>query len=380
MTVSAPIKIVVLGTGQMGAGIIQRLLQKTDLELVGVYGRRAQRAGLDVGQVLGQQQTTGIQVTNDLPTLLNQTRPHVAIQATCSRVAQAMDEITTMLRHGVNVISIAEEMAYPAYAAPHAAHTINTLALDNDATVVGAGINPGFVFDLLIIALTGVCFRVESITATRVNDLSPYGPSVLTGQGVGLTPQAFEQGIADGTVVGHIGFPESIGMIANALGWRINRIMQQREVIVSTVRRETPFVTIEPGQTAGCTHSAIAYVDEAPVIHLIHPQQVHPQLENVATGDRIDIHGEPDVHLTISPEIPGGIGTVALAVNMIPQVINAAPGLQSMRDLPVPAAFMGDVRTLLHNSQVAEHKSPPSPWQGSAKRAAPTQWRQRGPG
>lgn len=344
---SAPIKVVVLGTGQMGAGIIQLLLQKPGIELVGVYGRRAQRAGLDIAQVLGQRQTIGLQIASDLPTLLAQTRPHIAIQATCSRVAQAMGEITTLLRHGVSVISIAEEMAYPAYAAPHVAHTIHTLALENEVTVLGTGINPGFVFDLLIVTLTGVCFKVESITATRVNDLSSYGPTVLASQGVGLTPQAFVQGVADGTVVGHIGFPESINMIADALGWRINRITQQRDAIVSNVRRETPFVSIEPGQTAGCTHTATAYVDDTPVIQLIHPQQVHPHLEHTETGDRIDIHGEPDLHLTISPEIPGGIGTVALAVNTIPQVINAAPGLQSMRDLPVPAAFMGDIRDLL---------------------------------
>jgi 4-hydroxy-tetrahydrodipicolinate reductase len=53
------------------------------------------------------------------------------------------------------------------------------------------------------------------------------------------------------------------------------------------------------------------------------------------------------VHFANSPEIPGGLGTVALAVNMIPQVLGAAPGLKSMVDLPVPAAIMGDVRTLI---------------------------------
>lgn len=342
-----PIKTVVLGTGQMGTGIIRLLQQKPGLQLVGVYARRAQRAGLDVGTVLVPQQRIGLRVAGDLPTMLRQTRPHLAIHATCSRVTQALEEITTLLRHRVNVISIAEEMAYPAYAAPHDAHTIHSLALDSGVSVVGTGINPGFVFDLLIVALSGVCWRVDAITATRVNDLSPYGPSVLASQGVGLTPHAFEQGVIDGTVAGHIGFPESIHTIADALGWRIDRITQQRVAIVSTVRRETPFITIEAGQTAGCMHTATAYVNETPVIQLIHPQQVQPQQENVETGDRIDIHGEPAVHLSISPEIPGGVGTVALAVNMIPQVMNAAPGLQSMRELPVPAAFMGDVRTLL---------------------------------
>jgi 4-hydroxy-tetrahydrodipicolinate reductase len=219
--------------------------------------------------------------------------------------------------------------------------------VDHEVTVVGTGINPGFVLDFLVIALTGVCHTVDSITATRINDLSPYGPSVLASQGVGLTPDAFFKGIADGSVVGHVGFPESIHMIADALGWRIDRIDQHREPIISRVRRETPFVTIEPGWTAGCRHTAVAYMNGTSVIHFIHPQQVHPHLEQVETGDVIEIVGEPNLHIASHPEIPGGIGTIALAVNMIPRVITATPGLKSMADLPVPAAIMGDIRTLM---------------------------------
>ena len=136
-------------------------------------------------------------------------------------------------------------------------------------------------------------------------------------------------------------------MIAKALGWKIDRIEQTRDPIVSRVERETPFVRIEPGLTAGCTHTATAYRGDRPVIHLIHPQQVHPHLENVETGDYIEIKGEPDVNFSSGPEIPGGIGTIALAVNMMPQVINGAPGLKTMAELPVPAAIMGDIRQLI---------------------------------
>jgi 4-hydroxy-tetrahydrodipicolinate reductase len=343
----APIKVVVLGAGQMGSGIMRLLLQKHGLELVGVYGHRAQRAGIDVGDALDLGTVIGVRITHDLPGLIEDTQPHIAIQATCSTVAQAADEITTLLSYGVNVISIAEEMAYPACQSPSIAEAIHRLALDNEVTVVGTGINPGFVLDFLVIALTGVCHTVDSITATRINDLSPYGPSVLTSQGVGLTPDAFFQGVADGSVVGHVGFPESIHMIADALGWHIDRIDQHREPIISRVRRETPFVTIEPGWTVGCRHTAVAYRNGTPVIHFIHPQQVHPHLENIETGDVIEIVGEPNLHVASYPEIPGGIGTVALAVNMIPRVMTATPGLKSMADLPAPAAIMGDIRTLM---------------------------------
>jgi len=341
------VRVVVLGTGQMGSGMIKLLLQKAGIELIGVYGKRAERAGTDVGTIIGHDKELGVKVTNDLDSMLRATKPHVALQATCSKVVQAVDEIKTCLNNGIHVISIAEEMTFPAYEAPKLAEEIHNLALKNNATVVGTGINPGFVLDVLVIALTGVCYDVESITATRINDLSPYGPSVMETQGVGMTREAFEAGVKDGSVVGHFGFPESISMIAKALGWKIDKIEQERIPIISNVVRETEFVKIKPGLTAGCKHSAIGYMNGKPVITLIHPQQVHPHLENVETGDYIEIKGTPDINFSSGPEIPGGIGTIALAVNMIPHVINSAPGLKTMVDMPVPAAIMGDVRRLI---------------------------------
>lgn len=341
------LKVAVLGTGQMGSGIIRLLMRKQGIELVGVYGRRADRAGVDVGEAIGLGQKMGVALAADLSGMLSSAKPDVVIQATCSKVEQAADEIKTVVQSGANVISIAEEMAFPSYEAPGLSRQIHQLALENQVTVVGTGINPGFVLDLLVITLTGVCYSVESITARRINDLSPYGPSVLTTQGVGITPEAFKKGVEDGSVVGHFGFTESISMIATALGWKIDKIEQTREPIVSKVHRETPFVKIEPGLTAGCTHTAKGYMDGKPVIHLIHPQQVHPYLENVQTGDYIEIKGEPDVNFSSGPEIPGGIGTIALAVNMIPNVVCGLPGLKTMAELPVPAAIMGDVRQLI---------------------------------
>ncbi len=341
------VKVAVLGTGQMGSGIVRLLLRKQGVELVGVYARRAGRAGMDAAQAAGLGGRAGVALTSDLAGMLAAAKPDVVIQATCSRVEDAAGEIRAAVGSGANVISIAEEMAWPACAAPGLSGELHRLAVANGVTVVGTGINPGFVLDLLVICLTGVCSRVDSIRATRVNDLSPYGPSVLRTQGVGLTPEAFGKGVADGSVVGHFGFPESIAMIAGALGWKIDRLEQTRDPIVSRVHRETPFVKIAPGLTAGCTHTARGYREGRAVIHLVHPQQVHPHLEDVRTGDTIDIAGEPDVHFSGSPEIPGGIGTAALAVNMIPQVVTSPPGLKTMADLPVPAAVMGDVRQLI---------------------------------
>ena len=327
-------RVVVLGAGRMGSAIAALLREKPALDLAGVFGR-ARR-----GRVTASSDGAG-PVEHDLAALLTRVRPRVAIQATCSRFDDALPEIQTLIAHGVHVVSIAEELAYPWYARPEQADALDRLAAARGVTVLGTGVNPGFVLDLLVVVLSAACQRVDSIAATRVNDLSPYGPSVLADQGVGLTPEAFEAGVRAGRITGHHGFEESIAMVAEALGWRLERIEQSIEPIVSRVRRETPCVTVEPGHVAGCRHRATAWVGGRAAIVLDHPQQVQPHREGVETLDCIEITGEPHLRLSVTPEIPGGIATAALAVNVIPRVLAAAPGLCSMIDIPPPAAMAG---------------------------------------
>lgn len=344
---SEPIKVLVLGTGQMGSGIVRLILRKQGLELAGAYARRSHRAGMDIGAAIGLEREVGIAISNDLAGLIERTRPDVAIQATCSTLADACEEIKTLLYGGVHVISIAEEMAYPASSNIKLSVEIDQLATARSVAVVGTGINPGFALDFLVTALTSVCSEIESIVAERVNDLAPYGPSVLSAQGVGLTAEEFTAAIDDGTVVGHRGFTQSVHLIADAIGWRINRIEETRKPIISMVERKTASVAVEPGRVAGCLHTATAYREDRPVIRLIHPQQICPHLEGVETGDSIEIIGKPHIRWCGKPEIPGGEGTVAIAVNTIPRVLCARPGLHTMLDLPAPAAMLGDARELV---------------------------------
>ncbi len=342
-----PIRVLVLGTGHMGSGIARLVMEKSGLELAGAYARRAEREGLDLGLAIGLHRALGIAVGTDLAATIARSKPQVAIQTTCSTLEDAANEISTLLQHHIHVVSIAEEMTYPYSRAPKLAEEIHRLAIAQRVGVVGTGINPGFVLDRLIITLTGVCTDIQSITARRVNDLSAYGATVLESQGVGLSPEAFHDGLKNGRVVGHVGFAESIHLIANAVGWDVERTEERREPIIAQTRRETPFVEVEPGQVAGCNHMAVAYRAGRSVITLIHPQQVQPEREGVATGDTIEIFGTPNVRLAGSPEIPGGIGTVAMAVNMIPTLLNAPPGLHTLSDLPAPAAMLGDARRLI---------------------------------
>jgi 4-hydroxy-tetrahydrodipicolinate reductase len=326
----------------MGGGMARLMLQKTGLQIVGAIDGRPDFVGKDLGEVLGVEKLLGVTVTNRPEDVLNKENADIVMLATTSWVEKQMVDLRKIMRAGLNCISIAEEMADPAAQSPALAEELDRLAKENGVTLLGTGVNPGFVLDLLITTLTAGCQSVERIEASRVNDLSPYGPTVMQTQGVGTTPEAFRAGIADGSIVGHVGFPESIHLISEALGLCVDRIEQTREPIISRVRRETPHVVVEPGMVAGCAHTGIGYRGDTEVIRLIHPQQIHPQLENQDTGDYIHIYGTPEIHMEIKPEIAGGKATIGIAVNMIPRVAAATPGLKRMIDLPTPSALMGE--------------------------------------
>ena len=347
------IRVIQWGLGAMGCGMVKLLMEKDGIEVVGAIAHRAEKVGKDLGEVVGLSKKIGVTVSSESdPTVAWRGKDaDVLLHATCSTTKEAFPQVTVALEAGLNVISSAEELAYPGAQEPELARELDGLAKKHGVSILGTGINPGFILDTLIIMLTGICYEVKKIEATRVNDLSPFGPTVLRTQGVGTTVEEFEAGVADGSIVGHIGFPESITMIANSLGWHLDRIEQSREPIISKVERRTPSVEVKPGMVAGCKQIGRGIIGNKEVILLIHPQQIHPHLEGVKTGDYIKLAGTPSLNIAIEPEIPGGVGTIAVMVNMIPAVINAQPGVVTMDSLPIPAALMEDVSAKIRGSR-----------------------------
>lgn len=338
------IRVIHWGLGAMGTGMARLVQEKPGFASVGATTLAPARPGQDLGEAIGLRRSIGVRVEATFAQALPPGGADVALIATGSFARDQEQDILAAVDAGLNVITIAEEMAYPWHTQPELARRLDRAARRRGVTVLGTGINPGFVLDTLVIAMTGVCERVDLIRARRVNDLSPFGPTVLRAQGVGTTPEQFMQGLQQGTIVGHVGFPESMAMIAAALGWQLDDIREERRPIVSSTARATPHASVEPGEVAGCLHIGRAYSGGRLLIELEHPQQIHPEAEGVETGDYIWIDGRPPVNLTIKPEIPGGSGTIAVAVNMIPAVMAAPPGLLDMSRLPVPRAIMGDVR------------------------------------
>ena len=336
-----PIRVVQWGLGAMGGGMARLMLDKPGLALVGAIAHRAELAGKDLGEVLDIGRELGVQVSHDPGALLSSEQVDVVSFATTSWTRDHLPELRVAMENGANCVSIAEELSDVEAQSPELAAEIDEVAKANGVSVVGTGVNPGFVLDLLVVALTAGSHSVERIEASRVNDLSAYGHSVMASQGIGVSPDAFRAGVADGSIVGHVGFPESIHMISEALGLGVDRIEQSREPIISNVRRETPHVTVEPGMVAGCEHIGIGYRGDEEVVRLVHPQQIHPQSEGQDTGDYIHVYGKPEIHMAITPEIAGGVATIGIAVNVIPHLVAASPGLKRMIDLPVPGALMG---------------------------------------
>jgi 4-hydroxy-tetrahydrodipicolinate reductase len=328
------IKVAVWGTGMMGQGLLGFILDRPkDVELVGAIVTNPSKEGMTVGELLGRD--CDVRMTTDFGAVLAK-KPDVVCINTQSYLHEITDQVEPSITAGANVLCIAEKLAYPWASDPEWAARIDALAKQHGVSVLGTGVNPGLVLDALPVMLSSACLRVDRIEAQRVNDLSPFGPTVMRTQGVGTTPEEFHKGIEDGTIVGHIGFPESIHLIAKALGWKIDRVDETREPIITSVERSTPHVRVAPGDVCGCRHTGSGYSGDELKIELIHPQQIHPGLEGQETGDYVRIIGDPDINMSNQPEIPGGKGTYASTGNYIPLIGAAPAGIVTVVDMPLP--------------------------------------------
>ena len=345
------IKVAIWGFGAMGSGMAKALLNKKGVEIVGVCDLHPDRVDREMHEVLGLNRgdRAPVYINGNIDEVLKEKSCDVCLCATDSFVKKAFPRLKLVLEKKINVVSTAEEMAYPKAQEPKLAEELNRIAKENNVTILGTGINPGLMMDLLAVCISGAMTDLESVECRRVNSLSPFGPTVMEEQGVGMKVATFMEKVENGTMAGHVGFAESIGMIAEAVGWEVDKFEQQMEPIVTSIDRTSPYGFAAAGDVAGVNMTGQGFVDGELKLNMIHPQQIEPEMEGTHTGDYIVLKGTPNVNMSITPEIDGGIGTIAMVVNMIPHVINARPGLKTMLDLPVPRAIMGDMRKYLDN-------------------------------
>jgi len=190
--------------------------------------------------------------------------------------------------------------------------------------------------DALPIALTGACEQVNSIRVERVQDASirrlPFQQKI----GAGLTREEFEAKVDAGTVR-HVGLTESVQMIADAMGWKLDTITDQIEPKVADRAVSSQFITVEKGRVCGLLQDGVGYRDGKPLITL----HMEAYLGAPETYDAVIIDGTPTLHSKVAGGFHGDIATASITVNSIPKVMAASPGLHTMRSLPIPSWYGG---------------------------------------
>ena len=333
---TGPIKVLHVGLGPIGSAIVKQVATRKGFKIVGAVDIDPAKTGRDLGEVAGLERTTKVKVSSDLKKAVKSGKPDVAVLCTSSSLKKVMEQIETILKLRVPIVSTTEELAYPTKSNLRYARAIHELAKKGKVAVLGTGVNPGFVMDALPIMLTGVCEQIEAIRIDRVQDARirrlPFQQKI----GAGLTREQFQRKVDDASVR-HVGLAESVSMIADALGWKLDRITDDIHPRIATETVASEFLAVDPGYVCGIVQDGIGYREGAPVITL----HMEAYLGAPESYDSVEVTGSPALRMKIAGGVHGDIATASIAVNSIPKVLDVAPGLHTMRDMPLPSYFGG---------------------------------------
>ncbi len=324
------IRVVQYGVGPIGASIVRLMRQKASLEIIGAIDKDPAKAGRDLGEVVGAPDAPwGVVVLADAAAMLD--RPvDVVVHSTSSYLKDVMDQLLACLTAGCCIVSTCEELAYPFRKHPELSARLDTVAKEEGVALVGTGVNPGFVMDKLVLTLSAVSQRVDSVRAVRVVDASKRRLPLQKKIGAGMTPDEFRAQVAAG-VIKHHGLPESVAMVADGLGIHLDDITETIEPVIAEEIVKTEFLEVAAGQVAGVHQIARGMADGKEKIFLELKMFVGAE----QPADSIELKGEPNISLVIPGGTHGDIATAAVAVNAIPAIVAAPAGLRTARDLPL---------------------------------------------
>ena len=323
------IRVLQYGLGPIGSAIARYVAQKPSLQLVGGVDIDPAKVGKDLGEVIGLDSRMGVEVSSTLSDALSKGAADVVIHATSSYFPLFLDQILEILNAGLDIVSTAEELSFPWIANPDEAAKIDEAAKRAGKTVLGTGVNPGFLMDSLVLNVTAISQRVDHIAVTRRMNASFRRGPFQAKIGTGMSVEAFNAKMAEGRM-GHVGLPQSIGMVFDTLGKKLERYESSVEPVVADVPVKTDFFSVEPGQVRGLKQVARGYTKEGEFMSLT----FIAALDEPDDKDTIVIKGVPDLDVTLHGT-NGDIATVAIAGNAVRRVKDAAPGLVTMRDLPI---------------------------------------------
>jgi len=324
------IRAIQFGCGAIGSAVAKLSSRRSNIELVGAVDIDKNKVGRDLGEIIGMDGKLSILITDDVDKILAKTKVDIVFHQTSSSLKMAAPQLIKLLGHGVNVVSTTEELAYPFPAQRELSAAIDKVAKANQVTVLGTGVNPGFLMDSWPLFMTAVCQDVEKVRVIRVQDARPRRLPFQKKIGAGCTPNEFQKLVDTGTLR-HVGLTESIAMIAGGLHWKLDNVTETIEPVIAKEKVQGSDITVEPGQVAGVRQIGRGLRGNEEVITL----EFVAFLGAPESYDSVYITGIPSVEVSIRGGIHGDIATAAIVVNAAHRVVEAPPGLLTMKDLPM---------------------------------------------
>jgi hypothetical protein len=331
------IRGVLVGLGAMNSIALKRLLDR-EVEIVGAVARSREKVGKDVGVVAGLDRRLGVDVTDDLVGLLEVGRPDIAVIATASYLTEVEEQLASCARAGVNAITLAEEMLYPWRTAPEASRRLDDLARANGVTLTGGGFQDVYLVHL-VSALLGSAHRVDQVVGLSTFDVDDFGPEIARDQQVGKTAAEF------GLWLRETERPPSFGgNVLDALASMCRLTVTAAERTTQPIFAEGSMycraleLDVAPGEVIGFADTDVLRTAEGPVLKLGLSGRLFRKGEKDVNDWRV--LGDPALRL-VNPEVDTQSTTCTQLVNRIPDVIDAAPGLVTIAELPPPRLRFG---------------------------------------
>jgi 4-hydroxy-tetrahydrodipicolinate reductase len=327
---SGKIKVAQFGLGPIGIESVKLALEKSWIDVVGGVDIDPAKVGKTIGDVTGKSSSAKIYKSFD--ELWEVAKPQVVLHTAGSKADISIQQIKPMAERGVSVVSSCEELLVPKFRAPKLADELDAICKKSGSRVLGTGVNPGFVMDLLPICMTGVSRTVEHIYCERVVNASTRREPLQRKIGSGMDPDEMRRLFAQGKA-GHAGFLESLALLGHAMGWTFTDSYELFEPMIAPYDITTKFFTVKKGQCCGIHQTVIAKTGDTHRVHM----DLKMYLDAKDPHDAIKITGDPPLEVRINGGVAGDSATVASLVNAIPRVLKAPAGVLLMTDVAVPA-------------------------------------------
>lgn len=346
-TSDRPVRVVQWTTGNVARQSIAAVVERPDLELVGVYAYSKEKAGRDVGELAGLGRTLGILATDDIEAI-------IALAPDCvlyMPLHPDVEHLTRLLRAGINVLTTASFLTGRAYGEAARA-ALDEAARAGNASLFGTGINPGWADQLAAVA-SGICRQVDHVTVFESFDIGLWAGDANQDE-LGWGRPAGDPGHADDVVAATAPFGDAVEALAELLDTTIDDLRCEVDFAHATKDLDIPGRPVASGTVAGLDVRWIGVSGGADVIEAHIRWTVTGELDpawEVAMAYLIEVRGYPQVNLRVevlpqdmasmSLEEMLAIGSVITAmpvVNAIPAVVAARPGIVTYADITTQAS------------------------------------------